>query len=127
MAKEAKNKHAASHKAALPVAEPAAAPKQKEIKITMPEIKGVNLTTLTMAAAVLLLILVSFQALQAYSITKKVNVMAEKAEEASKPAVIEVTAIEADCTECTPLAAIMAQIQSAKVEIAKSLSLQASD
>lgn len=123
-----KKHHAHKHATKAPEAKPVSEqPKQKEFKITVPEIKGINTTTLTAVAAILLLLLVTFQAFQANSLSKKLDATAEKAKDASRPAAIEVTAIEADCTECTSLAAMMAQIQSAKVEITKSLSLPATD
>lgn len=98
-----------------------------EIKITVPEIKGINWATITTAAAIILLLVVSFQAYQGRTLTQKVNALEAKAAELSKLPVIEVTAIEADCAQCAPLATILGTITPAQANITKTSSLQPAD
>lgn len=102
-------------------------PGRTEIKITVPEIKGINWATVTTAAAVILLIIVVFQAYQGRALTQKISSMEAKAAEANRPPAIEVTAIEADCSQCTPLESAMATVTDARVNITKQLTLAASD
>ncbi|MBI2143423.1 hypothetical protein HYU20_03730 [Candidatus Woesearchaeota archaeon] len=101
---------------------------KKEIKITIPEIKGLDWGTITTAAVVILLALVAFQAYQARALTQKVIAMEAKAVEESKLPSIEVTAIEADgCAQCTPLESITAQVAAARANVTKSTVLKSAD
>ncbi len=102
-------------------------PGRTEIKITLPEVKGINWATATTAAAIILLILVAFQAYQARTLANEISEMEAKAAEANRLPAIEVTAIEADCAQCTPLAGVMAAVTAARVNITKQLTLAASD
>lgn len=103
--------------------------KSKEVRITLPGIKGVNLASFTAVAAAILLILVTFQAYQAFTLSGKVDELAQKAQEQNRLATLEVTAIEADCDQyqCASLAPIMAAVNLAKANITKSLTLSVSD
>lgn len=98
-----------------------------EIKITVPEIKGLNWATLTTAAAVILLIIVVFQAFQARTLANEISEREAKAAELNRLPAIEVTAIEADCAQCTPVASVMETVTAARVNITKQLTLAASD
>lgn len=101
---------------------------KKEIKITIPEIKGLDWGTITTAAVVILLILAVFQAYQARALTQKVIAMEANAAEKNRLPSIEVTAIEADdCAQCTPLASITAQITAARANVTKSTLLKSAD
>ena len=98
--------------------------KQTEIKITLPELKGVRLSTLTTIAAVILLALVVFQTFQTYSLAKKVDAMSAEREELSKLPIVEVTGIDiisAACAECTPLTSLLGPVKSARLNITKEL------
>ena len=102
------------------------APKgRSEIKITIP--KGLNLTTITTFVAIALLVIVIFQAGETYTLSKKLGTMKAKAIEESKAPVIQITAIEADCKECTPITNLLSTIKSAKLNITKSLTLLSTD
>ncbi len=100
-----------------------------EIKITVPEIKRVNWATITTIAAIVLLLVVAFQAYQGRMLTQKISAMEAKTAEENKLPNIEVTAIEAEgCAQCMPLAEILATINpSAWANITKQLTLTASD
>lgn len=102
-------------------------PGRTEIKTTVPEIKGINWATATTSAAVILLILVVFQAYQARTLANEISEMEAKAAEANRLPAIEVTAIEADCAQCTPVASVLAAVTAARVNITKQLTLSASD
>lgn len=102
-------------------------PGRAEIKITLPEVKGIDWATATTAAAIILLILVAFQAYQGRALTQKISAMEAKAAEANRLPAIEVTAIEADCAQCTPVAGVMATVTAARVNITKSTSLKSVD
>ncbi len=101
---------------------------KKEIRISIPEVKGISLNAITTGALVILLIIVLFQAYQAGALTQKLTSMEAKAAEENKLPVIEVTAIEADdCAQCTPLASITAQIAAARANVTKSTLLKSAD
>ncbi len=106
------------------VAEPK---KEKEIAITLPEIKGPKVSTITAVAAVLLLIFVVMQAIQTYPILKKIDAKASEAAELARPAAIELTSIDAECGECAQLASVIDSIATEKINITKQETLKASD
>ncbi len=101
----------------------------KEIRISIPEVKGLNWNTITTAAVAILLVIVLFQAYQARALIQKISAVEAKAVEENKLPSIEVTGIEAEgCDQCTPLAEILATINpSAWANITKQLTLTASD
>src|SRR3989338_478545 len=100
---------------------------QKEIKITLPSVKGLDAAKITAGAAAILLLFAIFQAYQANILTKEVGKMMAEAEEKSRPAEIELTAITAECAECAPVEDIIAAVKSAKVKVTKESTLAASD
>lgn len=92
---------------------------QKEIKITLPTVKGLNATTVTTAAAVILLLFAVFQAYQGNILSREVGKMAAAAEEKNRAPEIELTAISAECAQCTPVEAALAAVKAAKVNVTK--------
>lgn len=122
-------RHVTKHK---PVAEHAAAApthheKPKEIKISIPEIKGFNLEALTTAAAILLAIIVTLQAVQTFNLSRQADELTDKAAEAARLPAIEVTTIDAECAQCTPVAGIMAAIESSRANVTRTVALSRSD
>ncbi|MBI3037376.1 hypothetical protein HYY73_06545 [Candidatus Woesearchaeota archaeon] len=103
--------------------------KEKEIRITLPfpEIRGLNLSTITTVAAVALLAIVVLQAFQAFTLSQKLDAMAAEAQELNRPAVIELTTIGADCEECAPLQQAISMVEGAKVSITKTTTLGSKD
>ncbi|MBI2550630.1 hypothetical protein HYV83_05660 [Candidatus Woesearchaeota archaeon] len=126
---EQKKEHHAKHHAGKPQHETDAGKhkEQKEIRITLPEIKGLNLSAITTVAAVALLLIVVFQAFQAFTLSQKLDAMAAEAQELNRPAVIELTAISADCEECAPLQQVISTVEGAKVNITKTTTLESKD
>ncbi len=101
--------------------------KQKEIRITLPELKGLNLAAITTVLAVVLLATIAFQASQAYSISKKAGMTAAEQMERNRPAAIQATSISADCSECSSADSIIKIVETAKVNITKKTALAAKD
>lgn len=104
-------------------------PAHNEIKIAIPAIKGLNLANFTIFVAVLLLIIVLFQAMEARTLSSKLDEMKSAALEASRPPAVQITAIEAEtCKQCAPITGLLsAIISNTKLKITKSLTLPSSD
>ena len=101
--------------------------KPREIRITLPEVKGINWATITTVAAVALLVIVVLQAFQTYTLTKDVDAAAAKAKELSKLPAVQLTVIEADCSECSPIASVVSSVESARVNVTKKETLSSND
>ncbi|MBI2144254.1 hypothetical protein HYU17_03845 [Candidatus Woesearchaeota archaeon] len=124
-------KHAAAqhheHKAGAHEAHPAPEDKNKqtEIKISLPELKGVNLSSATAAIAVVLLLFVAYQAAQTYGLSKKVDATIAEAKELARLPEVEVTGIDVSskCPDCTPLGSILSTVKAARLDITKEITL----
>ncbi len=100
---------------------------KKEIKIAVPEIKGLNWATISTAAAIILLIIAVFQTYRLNSISESYAKMEAKSAELHKLPAVQVIAIDTDCAQCTPIASILSTVTSAQANITQTTSLKPTD
>ncbi|MBI2141299.1 hypothetical protein HYU16_02640 [Candidatus Woesearchaeota archaeon] len=104
---------------------------QKEIRITLPEIKGLNLSAIATVSAVALLVIVVFQAFQAFTLSQKLNALAAEAQELNRLPAVQLTAISVessvDCEQCTQVDALISEVEKARANITASTVLKVND
>ncbi|MBI2580459.1 hypothetical protein HYV85_01490 [Candidatus Woesearchaeota archaeon] len=131
---EQEKEHHAKHHAGKPQHETDAGKhkeqnkEQKEIRITLPEIKGLNLSAI---AAVALLVIVVFQSFQAFTVSQKLDAMAAEAQELNRLPAVQLTAISVessvDCEQCTPVDTLISDAEKARANVTRSTVLKVND